>query len=326
MPQRCSVIFGEEFTSQDMGIHEENSRRLQDAVCGIPSGIRIRPPEAAGKPDLERVHHPRHIRMIEELCAYEGKHYLDMDTFITGETFRLALLAAGSSIAAARLALEGEHAFALVRPPGHHAEPDRAMGFCIFNNASVAAAWALEQVDRVAIVDWDLHHGNGTQKIFYRSDRVLFCSIHQANLFPWTGWIDEIGEDRGKGFNLNAPLPPGAGIGDYALIFSSVFCEAIRHFRPDLVIISAGQDPLADDPKGGMQLVPDDFGVLTTMIQEASGSALALVLEGGYGPSMGLAVSSILNVLQGKPAPPPRHAPVRESVQRISSLLTRVMI
>jgi acetoin utilization deacetylase AcuC-like enzyme len=324
MPPRCSVIFGEEFTGQDMGFHVENSRRLLDAVRGIPSGVRIRPPEAAGRLDLERVHTSRHIRMIEELCGYEGKHYLDMDTFITGESFKLALLAAGSSIAAARLALEGEHSFALVRPPGHHAEPDRAMGFCIFNNAAVAAAWALEQVDRVAIVDWDLHHGNGTQKIFYRSDRVLFCSIHQANLFPWTGWIDEIGEERGKGFNLNAPLPPGAGIGDYALIVSSVFCKAIRHFRPDLVIISAGQDPLADDPKGGMQLVPEDFGVLTTMIQEASGSPLALVLEGGYGPSMGLAVGSILNVLQGTPAPP-RDAPVRESTRRISSLLARVV-
>jgi len=143
MAPRCSVIFGEEFTSHDLSWHEENSQRLVRALTGLPHDITRRPVEVATYDDLARVHHPRHIRMIEELCAYGGRRYLDMDTYVTEESFQVALCAAGSSIAAARLALEGEHCFALIRPPGHHAEPDRAMGFCLFNNAAVAAAWAL---------------------------------------------------------------------------------------------------------------------------------------------------------------------------------------
>jgi len=326
MAPRCSVIFGEEFTRHDLGWNEENIRRLTGALECVPPHITRRPVEEASYEDLARVHNPRHIRMIEELCAYGGRRYLDMDTYITEDSYQVALFAAGSSVAATRLALGGEHCFALIRPPGHHAEPDRAMGFCLFNNAGVAAAWALETVDRVAIVDWDLHHGNGTQKIFYRSDRVLFCSIHQSNTFPWSGGIDEIGEGRGRGFNLNAPIPPGGTIGDYAFIFDTVFSEAITHFRPDVVIISAGQDPLHDDPKGGMKLTPEDFGILAAIIRDATACPLALVLEGGYGPSLGHAISHILLVLkENRPLQMPEVQP-RESTRRIASLLRKVMV
>lgn len=326
MAHRCSIIFGEEFTRHDLGWHDENSRRLTRTRECIPRDIPVRPVEEATYDDLARVHHPRHIRMIEELCGYGGRRYLDMDTYITEDSYKVALLAAGSSIAATRTALEGEHCFALVRPPGHHAEPGRAMGFCLFNNAAVAAAWALERVERVAIVDWDLHHGNGTQKIFYHSDRVLFCSIHQQNVFPWSGWVDEIGEGRGRGFNLNAPLPAGGGIGDYACIFSQVFAEALEHFHPDVVIISAGQDPLDDDPKGGMRLTPADFGLLTAIVRDAGRVPLALVLEGGYGPSLGDAVAHILEVLKGGHSPEMPAVSARESSRRIARLLKRVMI
>jgi acetoin utilization deacetylase AcuC-like enzyme len=327
MAARCSVITGEEFTHHDLGWHEENSRRLLAALEHIPPSVKRHRAEPASVEDLARVHEERHIRAIEELCSYGGRRYLDMDTYVTGESFRVATLAAGSSIAAVRRALSGESCFALVRPPGHHAEPGRAMGFCLFNNAAVAAAWALDRVDRVAIIDWDLHHGNGTQKIFYGSDRVLFCSIHQANIFPWSGWIDEVGEGRGMGFTLNAPLVAGGGIGDYHCIFSGVFCEAIRHFEPDVVIVSAGQDPLFDDPKGGMRLVPGDFGLLCSMVREAAGTPLALVLEGGYGPSMGKAVFSILDALQrDEPYPHPPGLHPRASTRRIARLLAKVMI
>ena len=326
MAPRCSVIFGEEFTRHDLGWHDENSRRLTRALECIPKNYKVRPVEEASYDDLARVHHPRHIRMIEELCGYGGRRYLDMDTYITEDSYQVALYAAGSAIAATRLALEGEHCFALIRPPGHHAEPDKAMGFCLFNNAAVAAAWALERVDRVAIVDWDLHHGNGTQKIFYSSDRVLFCSIHQQNVFPWSGWIDEIGEGRGRGFNLNAPLPAGGGIGDYALIFSEVFSDALSHFHPDVVIISAGQDPLEDDPKGGMRLTPEDFGLLAALIRDACHQPLALLLEGGYGPSLGDAIACILAVLNEGRTPEIPDVPERESTRRTARLLRRVMI
>ncbi|OPY40311.1 MAG: Histone deacetylase domain protein [Methanoregulaceae archaeon PtaU1.Bin222] len=326
MAPRCSVIFGEEFTRHDLSWHDENSQRLVRALESVPHYVTRRPVEVATYEDLARVHHPRHIRMIEELCAYGGRRYLDMDTYVTEDSYQVALFAAGSSIAAARIALGGEHCFALIRPPGHHAEPDRAMGFCLFNNAAVAAAWALERVERVAIVDWDLHHGNGTQKIFYQSDRVLFCSIHQNNTFPWSGWIDEIGEGRGRGFNLNAPIPPGGRIVDYATVFSEVFAEAITHFGPDLVIISAGQDPLGDDPKGGMRLCPADFGVLTILIRDVSRCPLALVLEGGYGPSLGAAIGCILDALVGKKCPEPPESLPKESTRRIVRRLKTVMV
>ncbi|MDI9633184.1 MAG: histone deacetylase [Methanolinea sp.] len=326
MRARCSVITGGEFARHDLGLHEENARRLQDALAAVPPHVRVYPPQPASFEDLARVHEERHIRMLEELCSYGGRRYLDLDTYVTEDSFRVATLAAGAAIGAVGRALGGEPCFALVRPPGHHAEPCRAMGYCLFNNAAVAAAWALERVERVAIVDWDLHHGNGTQKIFYGTDRVLFCSIHQADIFPWTGWIDEVGEGRGRGFTLNAPLPAGAGIADYHHVFSTVFCEALAHFEPDALIVSAGFDPLHDDPKGGMRLHPRDFAVLCSLLREAASCPPALVLEGGYGPSLGEAVRAVLEILGSDEACPcPPGLVPRASTARIARLLRKVM-
>ena len=325
MTDKCSVICGKEFSAHDMDISRENRARIENAIARLPDYVKRYGPEAALVEDLERVHDRRHIRMIEEFSSYGGLHYIDMDTYVTGDSFTTALLAAGSSIRACGRVLDGEHCFALVRPPGHHAEPDRAMGFCLFNNAAVAAAWALEKVDRVAIVDWDLHHGNGTQKIFYRSDRVLFCSIHQSNAFPGTGWIDEIGEGRGRGFTLNAPVLPGSTIDDYAYVFDEVFAAAISHFSPDLLIVSAGQDPLSDDPMEGMRLFPQDFAVLTRILMDTHDSPLALVLEGGYGPSLGEAVAAVFDALHGKPVRMPFGYP-RESTVKAVTQLKKVMI
>jgi acetoin utilization deacetylase AcuC-like enzyme len=321
----CSAIYGEEFTAHDMERSRENRARLLRSISLLPDFVTKREPKEASVADLERVHNPRYIQMIEQFSAYGGLHYIDMDTYVTGESYQTALLAAGSAIKAADRALQGEHCFALIRPPGHHAEPDRAMGFCLFNNAAVAAAWALEQVDKVAIVDWDLHHGNGTQKIFYASDRVLFCSVHQNGAFPGTGWIDEVGEGRGMGFTLNAPLRTGCSIDDYVFVFSEVITQALSNFRPDLLIVSAGQDPLEDDPMNGMRLRPVDFGVLADMLCNAVNQPLALVLEGGYGPSIGEAVAEILRALHEGSLPMPRGNP-RESTKKIVEQLKKVMI
>jgi acetoin utilization deacetylase AcuC-like enzyme len=325
MAFKCSAIFGDEFTAHDTERSRENRDRLLRAVSHIPDFVEKVKPRPALVDDIEKVHSPQHVRMIEQFSSYGGLHYIDMDTYVTADSFRTALLAAGSAIDAAERALNGEHCFALVRPPGHHAEPSRAMGFCLFNNAAIAAAWALERVDRVAIVDWDLHHGNGTQKIFYTSDRVLFCSVHQNGAFPGTGWVDEIGEGRGMGFTLNAPLRSGCGISDYAYVFSEAFGEAISHFDPDLTIVSAGQDPLHDDPMEGMRLKPQDFGVLAGMLMDITRKPLALVLEGGYGPSLGLAVAEIFTALHDGPVSIPPDV-ARESTKRIVGQLRKVMI
>jgi len=310
-----------------MEIHDESSTRLRDVLAGLPAGIPVTAPDPAPIGDLLLVHTPSHIRMIRELCSHGGLHYIDNNTYITARSFEVASHAAGAAIAAANSAIDGEHCFALLRPPGHHAEPGRAMGYCLFNNAAIAASAALKRVDRVAILDWDLHHGNGTQKIFYTSDQVLFCSIHQGNSFPRTGWVDEVGAGAGRGHTINAPIRAGATIADYQAVFEQVFIPAICTFKPGLLIISAGQDPLSDDPHGGMRLVPEDFGVLTTLVKNALDTPLALVLEGGYGPSHGAAIGQIFAALSGKVhVPDADDAEPRQSTRQIISALRKMMI
>jgi len=191
---------------------------------------------------------------------------------------------------------EGSSWFAMVRPPGHHAGSSYHLGFCIFNNAAIAAAYALDRFDRVAIIDWDVHHGNGTQDIFYHSDRVLYCSVHQAFSFPGTGRWEEEGIGPGKGFTLNVPLPAGSTYARYRQAFHDDFLPAVMNFEPGLIIVSAGQDCLFDDPLGNMNLHPNDIGAMASLLS-GTGIPLVLLLEGGYGPSHAAAISSIIRNL-----------------------------
>ncbi|MCE5337899.1 MAG: histone deacetylase [Methanomicrobiaceae archaeon] len=318
---RASVIYGDIFTRHDMEAHPESGSRLRGALSGVPDNVRWHAPVRATERDLERVHRPQYIRWVQEIAR--GTCFLDPNTYVTCHSFEAASYAAGSTSAAVERTLDGEHLFALVRPPGHHAEPDRAMGFCIFNNAAVAAAKALLSVDRVAILDWDLHHGNGTQTAFYGSDRVLFCSVHEADSFPKTGWVDEIGTGAGRGYTLNAPLAAGSTIADYCYVFDEVFIPALARFRPDVLIVSAGQDALSDDAHGQMNLEPEDYGVLTGMLIDGTDLPLALTLEGGYGPSHGKAIAAIFGALSGKRFSPAER-PLHQSTRRVVEILKKV--
>jgi acetoin utilization deacetylase AcuC-like enzyme len=318
----CEVVTGRIFCSHHLQGHPENRDRLRLALSGVPGAARRLDPVGAAQHDLERVHRREYIAWLREIAT--GECYIDFNTYICPDSFEVARYAAGSAIRAAEEALDGHNCFALVRPPGHHAEPGRAGGYCLLNNVAIAAASSLESVDRVAIVDWDLHHGNGTQEIFYGSDRVLFCSVHQAGGYPGSGGAGETGTGAGRGFTLNAPLEQGAGIADYELVFSEVFCPALKRFRPDLLLVSAGQDALADDPKPVMRLLPGDYGILTRMLTEATDLPLALALEGGYGPSLGRAIGAIFRALGGRPVQGGIPVPAARTTGDLVRILKRV--
>ena len=295
---RSSVIIDPVCAGHDNPEHLESNARLLNAISGIPKDIPLRNSEPASLGDVQRVHNPQYISRLERRCAaVTSVDWMDADTYITRHSFAAAMHAAGAAIAAVERSEDGEHCFALIRPPGHHAEYDRAMGFCLINNVAVAAKKALKTVDKVAIVDWDAHHGNGTQNCFYGTDRVLYCSLHQEHIFPYSGSVLEAGVGEGKGFTINAPLPSRSTIADYSYVLSEIVAPVIGRFAPDVIIISAGLDILYDDPLGMMRIMPKDLGILTGIIARASGLPLALVLEGGYGKSNGEAVRHIFAAL-----------------------------
>ncbi|WP_321507422.1 histone deacetylase [uncultured Methanoregula sp.] len=337
-----SAITGPIFKNHDCKGHSECHDRLLSVLEALPSGIPIYEPVPATRAQLERVHVPGYLTWLERQCRkhvdfcsldeymctggyFENNQlvpgYLDPNTYINPCSYEVATYAAGSAVAAAERALSDERCFALIRPPGHHAEADKAMGFCLLNNAAVAAAETLKAVDRVAIIDWDAHHGNGTQSIFYADNRVLYCSIHQKDFFPHTGFLEETGSGDGEGFNINAPLQRNSGIADYEHVFKEIFDPALRRYKPDLLLISAGQDILSDDPQASMKLEPADFGLLTHITLEAADCPTALVLEGGYGPSHGAAVNSIFSVLKGDvPKGNTGGMPGRDAIETVARL------
>jgi acetoin utilization deacetylase AcuC-like enzyme len=312
---RGSAILDPSGAGHDYPGHPECASRLALACSGIPPDTPRYEAEPATLDDILRVHDPGYAGWIRERCrSITRPWHIDADTYITPRSYEIALNAAGAAIQAVERSLRGEHCFALVRPPGHHAEHNRAMGFCLFDNIAIAAAYALTRISRVAIVDWDVHHGNGTQHAFYGTDRVLFCSVHQEFLFPYSGSPSETGIGAGAGFTINAPLPAGSAIADYAAVFREIFLPAIERFRPEAVLVSAGQDILSDDPLGGMEIRPEDLRVLTSLVKSAGDCSLAFVLEGGYGPSHDRAISCIFAALAGDE--PPKTIPEPSGLMR----------
>ena len=263
-------------------------------------------PRAATRDELARVHDPRYLQRIADTAGRAVA--LDADTYTSPASHEIASLAAGAALTAVEHVMrEGGSAAALVRPPGHHAERDRAMGFCLYNNVAAAAAHARTLgAERVAIVDYDVHHGNGTQHIFERDPAVMYVSTHQYPYYPGTGAVDETGEGAGAGFTVNVPLAAGSTDEDYRIVFAEVVLPAVRQFKPDLLLVSAGFDAHERDPLGGMRLTTQAFAAMTmdlqTVADECCGGRIALVTEGGYDlRALGDSIDAALGALSAAP-------------------------
>ncbi|MFQ5815569.1 MAG: histone deacetylase [Candidatus Hydrothermarchaeaceae archaeon] len=286
------IVYSERYLEHNQEFHPENSQRLKVVMNYLTKKdvferVPLLEPVKAGKDDVLRVHTKDYYLDVEE-ASLRGNEMLDVDTYVNPATFDVALLAAGGVLTCVDKAFEGyETSFALIRPPGHHATSERAMGFCIFNNVAIGAAYAIKKhgVERVAILDYDVHHGNGTQDIFYQDNRVLYISLHQSHLYPGTGSAEEFGEGRGAGYTINMPLPPMVGDRSYLKVISEIAFPVIKQFDPEMIFVSAGYDSHHSDPLGGMNLT-------TACYREISGSLwdmrkkVIFALEGGYNTSV----------------------------------------
>jgi acetoin utilization deacetylase AcuC-like enzyme len=283
--------------------HPEHQGRLPAIVKGVyretPDLLdRMLQEEATVAPEdvLLRVHSPEMVERVRAAVsrATAADHPVDLtaDTRVSGASWEAALGAVGAALHATELVLDGRAstAFALTRPPGHHATGDRAMGFCLFNNVALAARWAQEErgVGRVLILDWDVHHGNGTQDIFYEDGSVFYLSFHMTGHYPGTGHPDQRGRGPGVGTTRNVPFPHGTEREYYLEVFEEAVDDVVDAFRPELVLVSAGFDNLAGDPLGGLTLEPRDLHTMTRQVLEAAGThaegRVVAVLEGGYAP------------------------------------------
>lgn len=289
------VVTDERFDGHDMPGHPEHAGRLQAVRQQLVSdGLMQRViVERASPVDLDVVklaHVDAYLAQLERTSHLSATHLLDPDTYVTPQSYRIALLAAGATAYAvdAVLSQKVRQAVALVRPPGHHATRGRAMGFCLINNVAVAARFARQthHVERIAIVDYDVHHGNGTQDIFYDDPSVLYISTHQSPLYPGTGSLYETGRAAGQGFTVNIPLPPGVGDEGYQQVFAEVIMPALERFVPQLILVSVGFDAHWADPLANMTLSLQGYHALAQMLIEGAQTwcegRIVFAMEGGY--------------------------------------------
>ena len=292
---KTGIIQDDLFLQHDTGtFHPERKERLISIKEGLRAyGHRDKlvqlKPRLASEAELQLIHPPSYVRSIQA-TAGKPSTQLDPDTVASAMSYEVARYAAGSVLALVDAVFAGEIAngFAFVRPPGHHAEPDRPMGFCLFSNAAIGAAYALQKykLSKVLVVDFDVHHGNGTQEAFYQRNDVLYLSTHQFPLYPGSGDFPESGSGAGAGFTVNFPLPARTGDATYNLIFERAVVPIAESYRPDFLLVSAGYDAHIDDPLAGMEVSPEGFGgisqTLVALAEKLCGGKVVFLLEGGY--------------------------------------------
>jgi acetoin utilization deacetylase AcuC-like enzyme len=294
---KVSFIYDPIYLKHDTGQHVENAGRLDAIIShleqtGLKQQLIPIKPRSVSVAEISLVHDKRYISHIQN-TAQKGGGWLNSDTVISPDSYQAAIYAAGGAIKAAEAVIDGEidSAFALVRPPGHHATHRQAMGFCLFNNVAIAAKHILVKykLDRIAIIDFDVHHGNGTQEAFYEDPRVLYISTHEYPHYPGTGSIEETGIGDGEGTTVNIPLPAGCGDAQYSPVFEQIVVPAVKRFNPELILVSAGYDTHWADGLALMQVSATGFAQMVKIIKgladELCRGRLVFTLEGGYNPT-----------------------------------------
>jgi acetoin utilization deacetylase AcuC-like enzyme len=323
--------------AHDEPSHVEQAARLQAIETAIDAaGLRDELLELAARPATEQqivAVHTQRLLQIVRWTASQGNAWLGADTYTTPASYDAAMMSAGCAVAAVEAVATGRatNAFSLSRPPGHHATPSQPMGFCFFNNIAVAARHAQALgIGRIAIVDYDVHHGNGTQDCFYEDGTVFFCSTHASPLYPGTGAEDEIGVEDGYGATLNLPLPYRTGDVGFQMLYDELVIPALQRFEPELILVSGGYDAHWDDPLGPLALSVDGYAGLTQRLVRLAGQLcggkIAFVLEGGYSlPALSGCVVAALRVLLGRELEPDSLGPASGREPDISTLVRRTL-